>query len=131
MGLYKTGLREARPLHGAAHWSSTRLMFRRPAFIPPIGVDYLSTLPSFVGMMGNDQVGDCFIAAMYHGDQVRTKFAGGHMITQPDEEVIGMYSTVTGYQPPPGGPTDRGSDPRMAFNYVKAHGLPRVGAAPV
>jgi hypothetical protein len=127
----KFGLRNLAPL-APLHWSAVRLKYRAAAFTPPASVDYLSALPGDLGMMGNDNYGDCFEAALYHGDQVHTKFAGGAMLTQSDTTVLSLYSAATGFNPNAApnadgdNPTDQGSDAKATFDYVTAHGLPRA-----
>jgi hypothetical protein len=105
------------------HWSAMRLKYRATSMPIPISVDYLSALPADLGQMGNDEYGDCFEAALYHGDQVRTYFALGKMMTAPDAAVLGLYSAATGFDP--GNPaSDQGSDPAAAFAFVEKNGLP-------
>jgi len=59
-----------------------------------------------LGMMGNDQLGDCTKAAIGHAIQVWTANTGT-MVTPPDSAIIKAYETVDGYIP--GNPaTDNG-----------------------
>lgn len=115
----KLGLRRVIPI-GRLHWSAIRQKYKVSA--APPSVDYLSSLPSDVGMMLNDQLGCCFEAAIYHGDQVRTLYAGGTMVTQPDADVKYLYE-CTGYIDGDES-TDNGSDPAQVISYIEDNGLP-------
>lgn len=125
MGKYKTGLKHynVKPL-GALEWRKMKMKYG--AARPMVSsVDLLSKMPDFVGMMGNDRIGDCFDAALYHGDQART-LAQGKMITEPDHGVVALYSKITGYSPSDPN-SDQGSMPVPSFNWLTRHGLPRTG----
>ena len=126
----KFGLRRVVPL-GRLHWSALRLNYGMwtAGLPPPTSVDYLTALPDWLGMMGNNTVGDCFDAAMYHGDQVLTQFAQGACVTQDDQYVVDLYSEITGYAGTP--ETDKGSDPYQSFTWVENNGLPRADGTAV
>lgn len=90
--------------------------------IPP-SLDWAAYMPDDLGMFGNDLLGDCGDAALYHARQLNTLMALGHMDTQPDSTVIGLYEKQAGYVP--GKPeTDRGSILQNLLAYVLHHGLP-------
>lgn len=118
--MFKLGLRRVVPI-GRLHWSAMRRKYKLAGAPPP--VDYLSALPDDVGLMGNDQIGDCFEAAVYHGDQVRTLFADGAMVTQPDADVIKLYELATGYTPSDPS-TDNGSDAGQTLSFIEDNGIP-------
>ena len=121
---FKLGLRRVVPL-GRLHWSRMRLKYGARQQVVK-HVDYISALPTNVGMMLNDQLSDCFEAAVYHGDQVRTLFAGGKMVTQPDASVSTLYEKSSGYNPANPN-SDQGSDPAQVFQWIEKWGMP-VGA---
>lgn len=116
----RLGLRRVIPI-GRLHWSAMRRKYKLAA--PPQPVDFLSKLPDDVGQMKNDSLGDCFEAAIYHGDQVRTLFASGTMVTQPDSDVQYLYEVAAGYNPNDPS-TDNGSDPAQVLSYIEENGLP-------
>lgn len=118
----KFGLRSPRPT-GLPHFSVLKRRFGGTLGPQPQVWDYLKDLPDQLGMMGNDQFGDCFWAAQYHGDQIRTLLAGGQMLTQPSATVLGAYSRATGWKQ--SDPTsDQGTDAGQGFAWIKANGLP-------
>lgn|SRR6185312_10732374 len=86
-------------------------------------IDYLVDLPDSLGMMGNDTCGNCFWAAQYHGDQLRTLLVGGQMLTQPAATVQQAYAQATGWSPGDPG-SDRGTDAGEGFAWIQANGLP-------
>lgn len=53
--------------------------------------------PEF-GMMANDRLGDCTIAAIGHHVQVWTANQGKE-VTLPDDTIVSTYSSFTGYDP--------------------------------
>jgi hypothetical protein len=115
------GLRNVRPI-GALHWSALRLVSPRRGSQLANYVDLLSSLPDDVGMMLNDDVGDCFEAHIYHGDQVRTKAATGTLVTQPDA-IVGDCYKLTGWNgTDQGSGTDRGTDPAQLVAAITAAG---------
>lgn len=123
MGLYCMGLNVVHPA-GALHWSAMRVKFRAQALPPVASVDYLAALPNWLGMMGNDELGDCLDAMFYHGDQARTMFATGSCRTEPDSQAPALYRAITGWDGVPGSPSDAGSDPATSFAWVEKNGLP-------
>ncbi len=77
------------------------------------------------GMLANDQIGDCVIAAIYHAIMHMHKGAG-KPIPSPDvltALTVKVYSAITGYVP--GDPSsDNGTDPTQAWTYWRKHGVP-------
>jgi hypothetical protein len=72
---------------------------------PPIEINYGQHLP-VLGMMLNDNLGDCIIAAPGHGIQVWTYTTRGE-VTVSDAQIEGLYENWCGYVP--GNPsTDQG-----------------------
>lgn len=124
MGKFRMGLNVVHPA-GALHWSSLRSNYRTRLRPTVTSVDYLSALPGWLGMMGNDTIGDCLDCALYHSDQGRTQYATGTCITQPDTMAPELYSKITGWDGTPGSASDQGSDPSQSFGWVERNGLPR------
>jgi hypothetical protein len=97
------------PIVGPRRMLAHRLLESLPP--PPPEVDWLKAAldqapGGDLGMMGNDQLGDCTIAAAGHARQIWTANTGT-METPSDASVIADYSKVDGYVP--GDPsTDQG-----------------------
>src|SRR5579862_7669629 len=68
--------------------------------LPPIppAHDWSTGMPSDLGMMMNDTLGDCTCAAVYHARQVWTANTGG-IVTEPDSDVEMLYEKACGYKP--------------------------------
>lgn len=64
---------------------------------PPPAVDWTLAMSQPWGMMGNDTIGDCTVAAMGHAVQVITSNGDG-LITPADADIIKMYEG-SGYDP--------------------------------
>lgn len=126
---FKTGLRNVRPMTHLPHWSALKMKYA-PWTQAVTSVDYLANLPNDLGMMGNDAVGDCFWAGQYHHRQLNTLIATGTIITEPDNIVLGAYSSATGFVPGDAS-TDRGTDPAEGFAWMMANGLPTNAGSPV
>jgi hypothetical protein len=80
-------------------------------------------MPSNLGMMLNDQLGDCTCAAVYHAMQVWSFNAGGTLVTQPDGDVERLYILACGYNPriPGEGP---GGNEQHVLTYLLKNGAP-------
>ena len=82
---------------------------------PPVAVDWTKGQESW-GMMGNDALGDCTCAGVYHLRQVWTANTGTED-TQQDAEVITLYGAVGGYVE--GVPsTDQGANEQDVLKYL-------------
>lgn len=77
--------------------------------MPPPAVDRASRLPLNIGMMANDQYGDCTIAAAGHMVQSWTTYAERGMQTIPDDEIVKAYLTIS--------PKDEGAYMLDALNH--------------
>jgi hypothetical protein len=90
---------------------------------PPASADYTKGMPSNLGMMLNDQLGDCTCAAVYHAMQVWSYNAGGTLVTQPDGDVQKLYILACGYNPriPGEGP---GGNEQHVLTYLLQKGAP-------
>ena len=66
---------------------------------PPSGIDYSVAAQSCLSqVMGNDTVGDCTCAGAGHALGLWTGNAGD-LVTLTREQVLAMYSAITGYNP--------------------------------
>jgi hypothetical protein len=79
----------------------------------PASVNYAIGMPSDLGAMLNDSLGDCVEAAAGHAIQVWTANTGS-MVTPPDSAIEQFYELAGGYVP--GNPsTDNGTDEQTAL----------------
>jgi hypothetical protein len=90
---------------------------------PPASVDYTTHLPSNLGMMLNDTLGDCTCAAFYHALQVWSVNAGKPIDTEPDADVEKLYIQACGYNPrlPGEGP---GGNEQKVLTFLLNKGAP-------
>lgn len=88
---------------------------------PPPARDWTSQLPSDIGMLDNDQIGDCTIASAAHLIQLWSSQTG--LIQCPTiGQVLAAYSAVSGYKP--GDPsTDQGANMLTVLNYWRNVGV--------
>lgn len=83
--------------------------------------------PSTIGMYGNDTIGDCTCAAVAHYIILATAHTG-KVVFPEVEDVIKMYSAITGYDPSQtdangNNPTDTGAAITDVLNYWQTTGL--------
>lgn len=83
------------------HWSALK-MGAAPITLPP-QCDYARNLPTDLGMLLNDRIGDCAEAAYAHALQIWSLNAGKPELTEPDSAVEALYETQ-GYRPGMPGP---------------------------
>lgn len=101
--------RRPRAFHpGVPHFSALRMRATAPAPIP-LALDYTDVLPADLGMMLNNEIGDCTAAGAGHLIEVWSRYAGGAEITVPDAAVQRFYTECTGYDGVPGDATDTGA----------------------
>ncbi|MGC8520035.1 MAG: hypothetical protein ACP5P4_16190 [Steroidobacteraceae bacterium] len=87
------------------HWSALK-MGAAPITVPET-CSYTGNLPTALGCMLNDRLGDCAEAGYGHALQVWTAASGKPMLTEPNSAIEALYGTQ-GYVP--GNPsTDRGT----------------------
>jgi hypothetical protein len=94
----------------------------------PSSVDYTIGLPSDLGMMLNDRLGDCTCAAFYHAIQVWT-FHTGNIVTHPDMDVELLYEKADGYNPS-NPTTDNGGNENHVLSYLLQEGAPLTSGEP-
>lgn len=103
----------------------SRMQTPQTVAMPPRAVHWGAGLPKNLGMMGNDVYGDCTIAAYYHAIQLWSSHCNrdGLTITEPDADVLALYSAACGYVP--GDPaTDQGGDEQTVLTYLSKVGAP-------
>jgi hypothetical protein len=86
---------------------------------PPSAVDWTIGMPSNLGMMMNNTLGDCTCAAAYHAMRVWTFNAAGAMVTQPDVDVEKLYVLACGYNPRVSGEGPGGSEQKVLTYLLK------------
>jgi hypothetical protein len=78
-------------------------------------------LPTGLGMLGNDQYGDCVWAGAAHETMVWNRMAG-KTVAFTDASVLGDYAKCTGFNPKDPN-SDGGTDMRVAANYRLKTGI--------
>jgi hypothetical protein len=86
-------------------------------------------------MLGNDQVGDCVIAAILHYIMAARASSGQPVPAFTTQNALDLYSAITGYdpsqtQPDGSNPTDNGTAWTDALAYWQTTGVPIPGGAP-
>lgn len=97
--------------------------------VPPPSVDLTPKVGASWGMMDNDQIGDCTIAAAGHLLMEWTANAGKKMFTPTDKQIVSAYSAVTGYNPSTGA-NDNGAVEIDVLNFWRQSGIAghKIGA---
>lgn len=90
---------------------------------PPPTANWTKGMPSKLGMMLNDSLGDCTCAAFYHALQVWSFNATGKVATQPDGDVEKLYVLACGYKPRAGGEGPGGNEQKV-LTYLFKSGAP-------
>lgn len=95
---------------------------RRPSVMPH-PVNWAANMPPDLGMMLNDQLGDCTVAAIGHLLQVWSFISSGVMLTEPDSIILKWYELIDGYVV--GDPrTDQGGVMQHVMRYWLKRGVP-------
>lgn len=94
-----------------------------PAEIPT-QVDYGAKLPPWTGMFGNDILGDCTCAAIYHALQVWSVNSNPPMDVDSDVRAVQLYEECCGYVPSDPN-TDQGGVEQDVLSYWLNLGVPR------
>jgi len=90
---------------------------------PPPERNWLGGMPKSLGMMLNNQLGDCTCAAVYHARQIWSYNTNPPMKTAPDKCVEKLYEEACGYVP--GNPnTDNGGVEQDVLTYWLHNGAP-------
>lgn len=93
---------------------------------PPASADWTKGMPTNLGMMMNDTLGDCTCAAFYHALQVWSFNAAGKIDTEPDNDVELLYEKACGYKPSQGGEGPGGNEQKV-LKYILKSGAPCGG----
>ena len=88
---------------------------------PPKTESWLSKVSNWP-MMGNDTVGDCTCAGAGHATQLWTSYAQTVTFVPTTNQVLAMYSAITGYTPSNPN-SDTGSDLLSVLNYWRNTGI--------
>ena len=86
-------------------------------------VDYTQGMPTVLGMMLNDTLGDCTCAAYYHAIQVWTFNTLQSIVTESDGDVEKLYEQACGYKPAQGGEGPGGNEQHV-LTYILKKGAP-------
>lgn len=104
--------------------------YLKPAAFPkaPAKVDYTKAITKWpIGMLLNDELGDCTIAGALHFRQVVTaNTKGAACFTPTDAQVLEGYERICGYDPSQGkenNPTDNGGDLLTVLNSWRKDGI--------
>ena len=89
----------------------------------PLSVDYSAGLPADLGMLGNDQYGDCTCAAYYHARQVWSAVAQKKLEAETPTNALALYSQACGFNPGDSS-TDQGGVEQDVLTYVLNQGAP-------
>jgi hypothetical protein len=89
----------------------------------PDDFDWADGLPSDVGMLGNDDVGDCVIANAFHQDSVWLQKTSKIVNVDTTENALRCYSEATGYVQGDE-TTDQGTDMQAFIRYWATTGIP-------
>jgi len=89
----------------------------------PATADYTKGMPSNLGIMLNDTLGDCTCAAFYHAVQVWSFNAAHRVDTEPDVDVEDLYIQACGYNPRKGGEGPGGNEQHV-LTYLMNTGAP-------
>jgi hypothetical protein len=99
--------------------------FKKPKATPPAFIDY-SRIP-VIGMLGNDNWGDCVFAGDGHTVEQQTYFGQGVEYQVSESQALAAYSAVTGFNPnagPPGeNPTDNGAEVQQGLDFLRKTGF--------
>lgn len=95
-------------------------MFTKAGITPPASVDFTG-MPN-IGMLGNDQYGDCVEAANGHIVEEQTFKGQGTEVGVTTAQALAEYSKITGFNPNDPN-TDQGTMIQDGLNDLKKNGL--------
>ena len=101
------------------------LLVQSTPIIAPDAVTWSNKIPDGAwGMDGNDQYGDCVLAAAAHGENIWTTWSEtGPEIVMTTAQTLQAYSEVTGFNPAIPS-TDQGTMPDAMLKYWQTTGMP-------
>ena len=104
------------------HYSA--LVAGRKLTAAPASIDYTASMPATgLGYFGNNSLGDCTCAAIYHALQVWTANTQPIIDTEPDQDAVLLYEQACGYVPGQAN-TDQGGVEQDVLSYVMLSGAP-------
>ncbi len=100
--------------------------FKMRSYLPtlppvPAAIDWTGKVPIW-GMMLNDTIGICTIAAAGHADMTWTSNAQTAEIIPSDSDILAAYKAITGYDPADPA-TDQGANELDVLNYWRKTGI--------
>lgn len=120
--VFKPGVKPNDPHKPRLYFSA----FRRAGAVAPSSVDYYSQLPT-IGMLGNDNWGDCVEACNGHIAEQQTYLGQGAEFSVSTSDALAEYTRITGFNPnagPPGSnPTDQGTMIQDGLNDLRKTGF--------
>jgi len=117
---FKLGKLPARP--GAVKLSLDSYIDKSVVFPKvPTKVGHQSLLPKDLGMLGNDQYGDCVWAGAAH-ESMLWNLEQGKVVNYDVKGVLSDYSAVTGFNPNDPN-SDQGTDMQVAASYRRKTGI--------
>lgn len=123
MTTYKLG-RNPREFRPTIHLSS--LLATQPLPTPAASVDHVTSMPQYpnrFGVMQNDVVGDCTVAAAFHAHSVWNWNSSKKAVIDPDVDVLSVYEAACGYNPKDPS-TDQGGSEQAVLEYWRTTGIP-------
>jgi hypothetical protein len=122
MVTFRPGVKPNNPNRPRLYFSA----FRKAGAVAPASVNYYSGVIN-IGMLGNDQWGDCVEAADGHIVEQQTQYGQGAEVVITEAQALAAYSAITGFNPnagPPGNnPTDQGTEVQAGLQYLRTPGL--------
>jgi hypothetical protein len=104
------------------HMSAVRMMAHQKLPPIPLATHWADPLPDDLGMMLNDQLGDCTCAAAYHAMQVWSHHGRSTLLTEPSQYVLQMYQEFAGYDGTEA--TDQGAVEQDILRQWLSRGVP-------
>lgn len=119
---FKPGVKPNDPHKARLYFTS----FRKAGVVAPASADYYSQLPN-IGMLGNDDWGDCVEACNGHVVEQQTNLGQGAEYSVSTSDALAAYTRITGFNPsagPPGNnPTDQGTMIQDGLNDLRKTGF--------
>jgi len=121
----KLGLLPRSLVSNAPHWSSYAM---RKAPLAPLSCNNYLGMAMDSSILGNDQWGDCAIAATYREVEILSFKTSGVEMQASTDLALRLYAAVTGFDPTAGAsgsnPTDQGTNLQDLLTYRINTGIP-------
>lgn len=122
MVTFRPGVKPNDPRRPRLYFST----FRRASALAPVSVDYYSQVQN-IGMLGNDNWGDCVEAGDGHVVEQQTRVGQGAEVVVTEDQALAAYTAITGFDPnagPPGqNPTDNGTEIQTGLSWLRKTGF--------